>query len=312
VKVSIIIPFYNETLVLDECLQSIERQTYHDLELILVSDVASIAACAVASKYCDGQNKILFHLERNSGPGVARNLGLSRATGEYCVFLDADDVLVPDALECIVENFVTHDVDVLTYNCSLIGEPSGSVGYKRDSIAFNNRIELREYFDKCVLNREYTPVVWLHSFRREFLVTNAITFTSTHYFEDNCFMFNACQTAGTIAMIDRSLIKHRKHGSSITGSKMSAAKYVSLIENAQFFAKKLNCRKSVRVMASIYIAMPMDTLISFNSIKSEFMLPNWKYACILGSSMFRLHYTFYMMLMHFLLKKVKGTVKWLS
>lgn len=308
-KVSIIIPFCRETSVLSECLKSIEYQTYSDLEVVLVSDDASDEALAVASSYFCSKRKVLVHLDENCGPGVARNLGLSKSSGELCVFLDADDMLVPDAIECIVDNFEKHNVEVLTYKCSFMGERIVETTYKRSCIISNAPMTLHNYFDQCVLNREYAPIVWLHAFRRKFLVDNSLTFPSLRYFEDNYFMFKACQASGTIAMIDRCLVVHREHDASIMGSKMNAEKYRSLISNAELFSKELNSRNSIRVLASIYIAMPMEIILSLHAPKKDFFLLNWKYVCILGSAIFYLHSVFYIMLGHFISKKIRGILK---
>lgn len=97
--VSIIIPIYNVESYLAECLDSVERQTFHDIEVILVNDGSTDNSGEIARSYVE-KNENFFLIERkNGGLSAARNTGLAKATGEYIYFLDSDDYLVDDAIE---------------------------------------------------------------------------------------------------------------------------------------------------------------------------------------------------------------------
>ena len=96
--VSIIVPVYNVEQFLETCIESILHQNFIDYEIIAVNDGST-----------DGSKEILEDYLNNSGAGMARNLGITKATGDYIAFLDSDDYLSKDYIESIEQ----HDSDVI-------------------------------------------------------------------------------------------------------------------------------------------------------------------------------------------------------
>jgi len=84
-KVSIIVPVYNEEKTITDCLESLKKQTYKDFEIIIVDDGSSDKTLEVLKK-----SGIKFYQQEHLGPGAARNLGAKHAKGEILVFVDAD------------------------------------------------------------------------------------------------------------------------------------------------------------------------------------------------------------------------------
>ena len=99
--VSVIIPAFNAARYLDEAVASALRQTYRDLEIIVVDDGSTDDTKAVMDRYAD-HSSVRYLRQHNRGPGAARNSGASIARGEYLAFLDADDALMPDSVEARV------------------------------------------------------------------------------------------------------------------------------------------------------------------------------------------------------------------
>lgn len=96
-KISIIIPFFNSELTLSRAVKSVVSQDFKDWELILVNDGSSDNSEEIAKEYL--KNKRVFYLfQKNKGVSAARNAGASAATGEWLVFLDSDDLLLPGTL----------------------------------------------------------------------------------------------------------------------------------------------------------------------------------------------------------------------
>ena len=93
--VSVIIPCYQQGHYLDEAIRSVYAQTYSDHEIIVINDGSTDNTAAVAAGYVG----LTCIQQRNLGLPTARNVGLQASTGEYIVFLDADDRLLPEALE---------------------------------------------------------------------------------------------------------------------------------------------------------------------------------------------------------------------
>lgn len=98
--VSIITPFYNAEKFLAEAINSVRLQTYGNWELLLIDDRSTDQSTAIANGFALNDARIkLLSLSRNGGAGIARNKGISLATGAYIAFLDADDRWKPRKLE---------------------------------------------------------------------------------------------------------------------------------------------------------------------------------------------------------------------
>jgi len=108
--VSIIIPTYNRAHYLYKTIESVINQTYSNLEIIIIDDGSTDETKSVVDKFCDKRLKYFF--QKNSGVSVARNNGIRRATGEYIMFLDSDDTILPTKIEEQVKFMETHpDID---------------------------------------------------------------------------------------------------------------------------------------------------------------------------------------------------------
>ena len=100
--VSVIIPVYNSELYLNCCLDSILAQSYETLEIILVDDGSTDASSAICDDYAKKDHRIKVIHKTNGGVSSARNAGIRRATGDYFVFIDADDYIKPDSIESMI------------------------------------------------------------------------------------------------------------------------------------------------------------------------------------------------------------------
>ena len=109
-KISVIIPNYNYARYLDQAIQSVLKQTYNNLELIVVNNGSTDNSLKVLEKY---ENEIILIDQANLGQSGARNSGLSRAQGELIAFLDADDFWEPNKLES--QNQLVNDSTQLVY-----------------------------------------------------------------------------------------------------------------------------------------------------------------------------------------------------
>ncbi len=99
VLISIIVPVYNIVNLLQKCVDSIRRQTYRNLEIILVDDGSTDNSGALAEKIAMEDRRVkVFHKE-NGGSSSARNLGISMATGDFIGFVDSDDFIEPEMYE---------------------------------------------------------------------------------------------------------------------------------------------------------------------------------------------------------------------
>lgn len=123
-KLSIIVPVYNVEKYLGRCLDSILRQTFSDFELLLVNDGSTDGSTEICDIYAKNDARIRIIHQSNSGQGMARNAGLSVATGEYIGFVDSDDWIAGDMYEHLISILERYGCDVAETGCRLVGKGS--------------------------------------------------------------------------------------------------------------------------------------------------------------------------------------------
>ena len=111
--ISVIVPVYNVEEYLEECLNSIQHQTYTDIEVILVNDGSRDGSKEICERYCRLDSR--FHLinQENKGLSGARNRGMTESKGEFITFVDSDDVLKEDMLEQLMKQVISDEVDIV-------------------------------------------------------------------------------------------------------------------------------------------------------------------------------------------------------
>jgi glycosyltransferase involved in cell wall biosynthesis len=111
--VSVLIPHYNQARFLGECVNSVWTQTYPNVEIVVVDDCSTEHDTATVLEELEEQDDVtVLRLEENGGPSRARNRGLERCSGRYVLPLDADNLLLPEAIEVLVEQLSTAGEDV--------------------------------------------------------------------------------------------------------------------------------------------------------------------------------------------------------
>lgn len=111
--VSVIIPVYNTAPRLARCIESVRRQTYRQLEILLVNDGSRDASLAICNMYAGVDNRIRVIDKANSGVSATRNLAIAQATGDYLQFVDSDDYLAPNATELLVDRALSTGSDLV-------------------------------------------------------------------------------------------------------------------------------------------------------------------------------------------------------
>lgn len=111
--ISVIVPVYNVEKYLSRCIDSLIRQSYSNIEILLVDDGSKDESLSICKEYEAKDSRIhVFHKE-NEGLGLTRNYGVEQATGEYITFVDSDDYLTLDAIDSMVKKAVETDADVV-------------------------------------------------------------------------------------------------------------------------------------------------------------------------------------------------------
>lgn len=114
--VSIIVPVYNVEQYLERCLDSLLRQTYKNLEIVVIDDGSKDDSLNIALRYAQIDNRIIAYHQDNVGVSATRNKGISLASGEYICFVDSDDYVEDDYIETLLNNIVNYRADISICN----------------------------------------------------------------------------------------------------------------------------------------------------------------------------------------------------
>ena len=122
--VSIIVPIYNAQDHIARCVESIRRQTYKNIEILLLNDGSQDVSLQVCEMYARVDDRIVLIDKANSGVAATRNLGLRQAKGKYLQFVDADDTIQPYATEMLVARAEESGADLVACRRARAARPA--------------------------------------------------------------------------------------------------------------------------------------------------------------------------------------------
>lgn len=112
-KISIIIPTYNSEKTIERCLTSIYNQKYPDYEIVVINDGSTDGTLRILEKFNQMHDNFILVNKKNEGVSVARNLGIDIATGDYILFMDADDYIREDYLSLLVSSLINSNCKIV-------------------------------------------------------------------------------------------------------------------------------------------------------------------------------------------------------
>lgn len=200
--VSIIIPIYLAEDTLSQCIESCCKQTYDNIELLLVVDGSPDNSLQICQEYALVDSRIRVIHKENSGVSDTRNTGILNATGKYIAFVDADDLLASDAIRTLVDFQAKHDLDLVTtgfnvvrgnaFDTALI--PTTEIISGQDEIAKHLAVESKLRFYRAPYAKLY---------KKELIDIHNVKFdTSLKMNEDFIFILSYLQNCKTIGTFD--------------------------------------------------------------------------------------------------------------
>lgn|GEM_PF-564835 len=139
-KVSVIIPSYNRLKELKKCLDSIFKQTFSDIEVIVINDGSTDQTDMYLQSIQD--QRLHFIQQKNQGIGKSRNIGIDKASGEYLMFIDSDDYLRNDAIELLYNKATLDNLDIVV--CDYYVVEADTIHIKNQITPFETT-SLKEY-----------------------------------------------------------------------------------------------------------------------------------------------------------------------
>lgn len=187
VGISVIMPVYNVSNYLENAINSIKNQTFKDVEIICVNDGSTDNSLDVLNKIRKDSDNLVIVNQENSGPGIARNMGIDYATGEYIAFLDSDDIFLDEnALEIMYNTAKENDANLVCGNLKWINQDY-TVDMYYDYVNTSYAYAFKE---EVIPTEEYgIPFAFYKNiFKKELLIQNNILFPDMRAGEDPIFM----------------------------------------------------------------------------------------------------------------------------
>lgn len=183
--ISVIIPIYNISLLIERCVYSIINQTYKNLEIILVNDGSIDNSGEICDELSQKDKRIKVIHKKNGGLSDARNCGIHKSTGDYISFVDGDDYIDKCAYERIVEKIKEYHPEVVIGNATKINIYTKTM----ESLMKPKPIEGKvvkgiEYFVESIKDGSMAVCAWLSICQRDFLIKNNLFFKENILHED--------------------------------------------------------------------------------------------------------------------------------
>lgn len=229
-KVSVLIPFYNVSSYIERSLISVLNQTYSEVECVLVDDGSSddsyFKVLSIKENHSRGNIINLFRHDKNKGIAEARNTCISKATGDYILFLDSDDELPLHAVEEMTKIAETKKVDLVIGDFSVInGNRSNfpSIQLLSTNEIYNNYQAINAFLQMKVTDMPCVKLV-----RRKVLVDSNLFFFPGIVHEDTLWVFSLMKNIQSMAVTDALCYMYYFRPGSITQQK-SDRNFISLL-----------------------------------------------------------------------------------
>jgi CDP-glycerol glycerophosphotransferase len=196
-ELSVVVPVYEAELYLAPCLESIARQTFDDLEVILVDDGSMDGSRDIARKFVERDRRFRLVCQENSGSGTARNTGVRHATGRYLTFSDCDDIVADDAYERLVGSLRETGSDIACGGVRRFNHNESWPSVLHLGI-FDTPYPSTHITRWTALLRDRT--VWNKVYRRSFWDKRDLAFPE-HPFEDGCITVAAHVLADSVDLV---------------------------------------------------------------------------------------------------------------
>lgn len=212
-KVSVIVPVYNAKNTIIACLGNLLNQSLSDMEIILVDDASTDGTDAILR---DAKNQFpdkvrVFRQEANAGPGVARNLGIEVAQGDYIGFVDADDVVDVTMYEKLYATATSVGDGADIADCAFYRESQDQA-----FLHFEKELMGKLSYDAKNVLISSGGFVWSKIFKKDLLDSAGLRFRPSYGLEDMDFLIKAIASAKTAASTDEVLYMYHDSTSSLS------------------------------------------------------------------------------------------------
>ncbi|EFM35795.1 glycosyltransferase, group 2 family protein [Streptococcus oralis SK255] len=228
--ISVIVPVYNVAQYLEKSIASIQKQTYQNLEIILVDDGSTDESGRLCDSIAEQDDRMLVLHKNNEGLSQARNDGMKQAHGDYLIFIDSDDYIHPEMIQSLYEQLIQEDADVSS--CGVMNvyanDESPQSAKQDDYFVCDSQKFLREY----LIGEKIPGTICNKLIKRE--ITTALSFPKGLIYEDAYYHFDLIKLARKYVVNTKPYYYYFHRGDSIT-TKPYAEKDLAYIDIYQKF-----------------------------------------------------------------------------
>lgn len=214
-KISVIVPIYNVEPYLKECLDSLINQTLENIEIICIDDSSTDNSLKILKEYAKKDNRIKVYTQQNQGAYVARNYGLSVATGEYVGFIDPDDTMEPNTFGFSYNKAKENNADIVVFGAQTFPE---DVKWANEELNTPNKTYISDSFNALIRAKGARLHIWNKIYKKSMLDENNVKFREDRNGMDTVFNFRVFPLAKTINFIDNKFYHWRQHRSGSASS----------------------------------------------------------------------------------------------
>ena len=219
--ISVIVPVYNVAAYLDECLESIIRQTYTNLEIILVDDGSTDESGNKCDEWVAKDSRVKVIHKENGGQASARNMGLKEAAGLYIGYVDSDDYIDETMYETLLDIMEQNAADIVECQYSLVGgtEPNQET-YTNQVYTYTGREVCNKMLENIPTQPMITVSIWNCLYKAE--VAKKTMFEEGVYYEDVMYSYRVLWGLDKVIFYDKPLYCYRIRNGSTTNVKLSS------------------------------------------------------------------------------------------
>lgn len=232
--VSVIIPVYNVEKYVDKCIESVVKQTYKNLEIVLIDDGSTDSSDTICDEWGGKDNRIIVIHKENGGLSDARNVGLNNARGEYYTFIDSDDYISLDMIETLMNCAVKYSSEIAVCNMIRVSEKGDFVSFYRPEDrekVLNGEERFQTLIQPSVCNKLFKAKLF-----------DRISFPKGKYYEDTFIYHYLVYRANKICFTGKDSYFYLARGDSIVGQPQYTIRYFDFIEaiwcRANFLLRK--------------------------------------------------------------------------
>ena len=212
-QISVIIPIYNCEKYIKECLSSLIKQTFKNFEIICINDGSNDDTLKILKKFEAKDERIIIFNQNNSGPGIARNIGMKKSKGEYLIFLDSDDIFKKTMLEELYIKIKENDSDVVICNSQNFEKKKWWKKFYEKNYLINDNIIKQKTFSSLDIEKDFFNLFiwwpWDKLYKKKFIENLGIEYQNLKSSEDLFFIAASVIAAKKISYLDKILINHR-------------------------------------------------------------------------------------------------------